>query len=322
MEFFKSQTHIHFMAKKKYTLGLALVLCIASLAMLAIKGLNYGLEFTGGTQVELRFSTPVEVETVQATMQKSGLAASRVQLYGSTQDVLVRITDEKAPESVGSKNPNQTEGGEQQLRDKIINAFVVIDQPVEVRRIEFVGSEVGKQLAEQGGLAVIVAILATMLYIALRFEYKFAISAALGLAHDALIVLGVFVLFQVEFDLAALAAVLAVVGYSLNDKIVVFDRVRENFRLMRQGTPEEIMDGALNQTLSRTIMTSFMTMIVVLALLIFGGESLFSFSLALCVGIAVGTYSSIFVASAMAIVFGLSRADLLPKPRVAVDNRP
>ncbi|HSX19572.1 MAG TPA: protein translocase subunit SecF, partial [Gammaproteobacteria bacterium] len=201
-------------------------------------------------------------------------------------------------------------------------AFNVAGDDVQVRRIEYVGSEVGQQLAEQGAVAVIVAILATMAYIAVRFEYRFAVAAAMALAHDALIVLAVFVLFQIEFDLAALAAVLAVVGYSLNDKIVVFDRVRENFRLMRGGTPEEVMDGALNQTLSRTIMTSFMTMLVVLALLIFGGSSLFSFSLALCVGIAVGTYSSIFVASALAILLGLSRADLLPKPKIAIDNRP
>jgi preprotein translocase subunit SecF len=310
MEFFKSQTHIHFMAMKKYTTGIALILCIASLTMLVVKGLNYGLEFTGGTQVELRFAQPIAVDVVQSTMHDAGLAASRVQHYGSTQDVIVRLSAE------------QGNTGESKLRDKIIEVFSAKQQPAEVRRIEFVGSEVGKQLAEQGGIAVVVAIFATMLYIALRFEYKFALSAALGLAHDALMVLGVFVLFQIEFDLAALAAVLAVVGYSLNDKIVVFDRVRENFRLMRQGTPEEIMDGALNQTLSRTIMTSFMTMLVVLALLIFGGESLFSFSLALCVGIAVGTYSSIFVASAMAIIFGLSRTDLLPKPKVVVDNMP
>jgi preprotein translocase subunit SecF len=314
MEFFKKQTHVHFMAMKKYTLGLALALCLVSLFMLAFKGLNYGLEFTGGTQVELRFQQPIAIGEVHHAMQKAGFSVARVQHYGSTQDILVRIS-------------NIQDSAESKLREKVIAAFsdenqANANQKVEVRRIEFVGSEVGKQLAEQGGLAVIAAILATMVYIALRFEYRFAVSAALGLAHDSLMVLGVFVIMQIEFDLAALAAVLAVVGYSLNDKIVVFDRVRENFRVMRTGTPEQIMDGALNQTLSRTIMTSFMTMLVVLALLFFGGESLFSFSLALCIGIAVGTYSSIFVASAMAIVLGLSRNDLLPRQKVAVDDRP
>lgn len=309
MEFFKNKTHIHFMAIKKYTVGLALALCILSVLMLAFKGLNYGLEFTGGTQIELRFQQPIATERVHDVMHGAGLSVARVQHYGSMQDVLVRIS-------------NLPTGGEIKIREQVSQAFSQDDQNVEVRRVEYVGSEVGKQLAEQGGLAVIAAILATMLYIGLRFEYRFAVSAALGLLHDALIVLGVFVLMQIEFDLAALAAVLAVVGYSLNDKIVVFDRVRENFRFINQGTPEEVMDGALNQTLSRTIMTSFMTMLVVLALLIFGGESLFSFSLALCIGIAVGTYSSIFVASGIAIMLGLSRADLLPKAKKPIDDRP
>jgi preprotein translocase subunit SecF len=310
MEFFKKQTHFRFMALKRYTTGLALILVLVSLGLLIFKGLHYGLEFTGGTQIELRFSQPIVPEHVTSVMHNNGFNGVRTQLYGSTQDALVRISNEQ------QANSNV------ELQQRIAGAFTDAGDTVQVQRIEFVGSEVGQQLAEQGAIAVIVAILATMVYIALRFEYRFAVSAALALAHDALIVLGVFVLARIEFDLAALAAVMAVVGYSLNDKIVVFDRVRENFRLLRGGTPEEIMDGALNQTLSRTIMTSFMTMLVVLALLFFGGSSLFSFSLALCIGIAVGTYSSIFVASAIAILLGLSRTDLLPKPKVAVDNRP
>ncbi len=310
MEFFKRKTNFHFMRLKKITVGTALACCLVSILLLATVGLNYGLEFTGGTQIELRFSQPVSTDYVHEIMHKAGFNAARVQHYGSTQDVLVRTANL-------AQNQDQLK-----VQQEIIDQFKDTGNDVEVRRIEFVGSEVGQQLAQQGGLAVIVAILATMVYIALRFEYRFAASAALGLAHDALMVLGVFTLFKIDFDLAALAAVLAVVGYSLNDKIVVFDRVRENFRTQRQGTPQEIMDEALNQTLSRTIMTSFMTMLVVLALLIFGGESLFSFSLALCIGIAVGTYSSIFVASDLAILFGMRRQDLLPKPKIAVDNRP
>ncbi len=315
MEFFRKTTAFHFMGLKKYTTGLALLCAISAASLLVFKGLHYGLEFTGGTQMELRFVQPVAPEHVHDIMQQIGFAGARVQLYGSTQDVLVRV-----PTIQMTQQTDET-----QIQQRIVDAFAKSDvknNSVEVRRIEYVGSEVGHQLAEQGAIAVIVAILAIMVYIAIRFEYRFAVSAALALTHDALIVLGVFVLCQVEFDLAALAAVLAVVGYSLNDKIVVFDRVRENFRIMRQGTPEEVMDGALNQTLSRTIMTSFMTMLVVLALLIFGGTSLFSFSLALCIGIAVGTYSSIFVASALAIILGLSRTDLMPRPKLAVDNRP
>lgn len=275
-----------------------------------------GLEFTGGTQIELRFTQAVSSTHVHDVMQGLGFSGVRVQLYGSTQDVLVRAAN------TAQTDPDNSNVNDVTLQQKITTAFKDAGYEVQVRKIEYIGSEVGQQLAEQGAIAVIVSILATMAYIAIRFEYRFALSAALALAHDALCVLGIFVLFQVEFDLAALAGVLAVVGYSLNDKIVVFDRVRENFRMLRGGSPEQIMDGALNQTLSRTIMTSFMTMLVVLALLIFGGSSLFSFSLALCVGIAIGTYSSIFVASALAILLGLSRTDLLPQPKVVVDNRP
>ncbi len=296
------------MALKKYTAGVALAVSIFALALVFFKGLHYGLEFTGGIQMELRFAKPVNPSHVQEVLQQAGFTGTRAQLYGSTQDILVRAAAQ--------------DGQDLQLQQKVVAAFKQHDEDVQLRRIEYVGSEVGQQLAEQGAIAVIVSILATMAYIAMRFEYRFAVSAALALAHDALLVLGVFVLLQIEFDLATLAAVLAVVGYSLNDKIVVFDRVRENFRLSRTGTPIEVMNGALNQTLSRTIMTSFMTMLVVLALLIFGGSSLFGFSLALTIGIAVGTYSSIFVASALAILLGLSRADLLTKPKIIVDNRP
>lgn len=310
MEFFKKQTNFNFMDLKKYTAGVALALCIFAMGLLFVKGLHYGLEFTGGTQVELRFEQPVAPEHVTEVMQQAGFSGVRSQLYGSSQDILVRAAN------LEQKRDNA------ELQQHITANFTAAGDVVQVRRIEYVGSEVGQQLAQQGGIAVVVAILATMLYIALRFEYRFAVSAALALAHDALIVLAAFVLLQIEFDLAALAAILAVVGYSLNDKIVVFDRVRENFRLLRGGNPEQIMNSSLNQTLSRTIMTSFLTMLVVLALLIFGGASLFSFSLALCIGIAVGTYSSIFVASAIAILLGLSKADLLPKPKVVVDNLP
>ncbi len=312
MEFFKRQTNIPFMRLKKVTTVIALIMCIGAAFLLITKGLNYGLEFTGGTQIELRFNSPISIEQAQQVLENGGFAHARTQHYGSTQDVLVRIA-----------NVNGQSGtAETQLQDKIAAAFANDNIPMEVRRIEFVGSEVGQQLAVQGGMAVVLAILATMAYIVLRFEYRFAISAALGLAHDALLVLGIFVLFDIEFDLAALAAILAVVGYSLNDKIVVFDRVRENFRVIREGSAEDIMNGAINQTLSRTIMTSVLTLLVVLALLFFGGESLFSFSLALTLGIVIGTYSSIYVASALAILFGLSRKDLLPKPKAMLDDMP
>lgn len=310
MEFFKTQTNFNFMALKKYTAGVALICCIASMSLLLFKGLHYGLEFKGGTQIELRFEKPIAVEEVTTIMQQMGFQGVRAQLYGSSHDILVRAANLQQPTD------------NTQLAENVQDAFQAANYAATVRRVEYIGSEVGEQLAHQGTLAVIVAILAIMAYIAFRFEYRLALSAALALAHDALVVLGVMVIFQVEFDLAALAAVLAVIGYSLNDKIVVFDRVRENFRLIRNQNAVQIMNLSLNQTLSRTIMTSFLTMLVVLALLVFGGASLFSFSLALSVGIAIGTYSSIFVASALAILLGLSKQDLLIKPKLIVDNRP
>jgi preprotein translocase subunit SecF len=188
--------------------------------------------------------------------------------------------------------------------------------------MEFVGSEVGSQLVQQGLMAIVISILATMIYIAFRFEYRLAVSAAVGLLHDAILLLGIFSLFKFEFDLATLASVLAVLGYSLNDTIVVFDRVRENFRKVRKGTPVDIMNLSINQTLSRTIMTSLMTMLVVLALLFFGGESLFGFSMAFFVGILIGTFSSIYVSGALALWMGLSKADLMLKPKVSLDEIP
>jgi len=204
----------------------------------------------------------------------------------------------------------------------VLNALKVHQDKVELRRIEFVGAEVGENLAEQGTLAVVVALLAMMLYIAVRFEYRFGVSAAVALMHDPILILGIFSFFQFDFDLAVLAGILAVIGYSLNDTIVIYDRVRENFRKVRKGTPKEIMNLSINQTLSRTIMTSSLTLIVVLALYFIGGESLRGFSLALIIGIIVGTYSSIFVSGALALSMGLSRADLVPSSKKVADEMP
>ncbi len=309
MEFFKKQTTINFMGYRRYTVLASLLLWIASIILLATQGLQFGLDFTGGTQIEARFNSPIEVSSVRTQFEHEGFKGVRVQQYGSTQDLLIRVAHQK----------NEDE----QLSSQRVKASLLKDYPgVEIRRIEFVGSEVGTQLVQQGLMAIVVSILATMIYIAFRFEYRLAVSAAVGLLHDAILLLGVFSLFKFEFDLATLASVLAVLGYSLNDTIVVFDRVRENFRKVRKGTPVEIMNLSINQTLSRTIMTSFMTMLVVLALLFFGGESLFGFSMAFFVGILIGTFSSIYVSGALALWMGLSKADLMLKPKVALDEIP
>jgi len=302
MEFFKKETKIDFMGIRRYTGIITAILWISAIGLLATKGLNFGLEFTGGSQVEARFETPVSPTDVREQLEKEGFAQVKAQQFGSTRDILIRIS-----------NPEDEE--ERKVSQHVREALLKHYPNVEIRRTEFVGSEVGEQLFEQGGIAVLISILATMLYIAMRFEYRLAVSAAVGLCHDAVLILGIFSLFGFEFDLAALGSVLAVLGYSLNDTIVVFDRVRENFRKIRKGTPVEIMNLSINQTLSRTIMTSWMTLLVVLALLFFGGESLFGFSMAFFLGIIIGTFSSIYVSGALALWMGLSRADLLPKAK-------
>lgn len=309
MEFFKKETAINFMGLKRVTTFFSLALVLLSLFAIYYKGINFGMEFTGGTQIELRFKQVIEPGVVRAMLATAGFKEIRVQTYGSSNDILVRLA-----------NPAINE--QSKLERQLITIFAKGSNAAEVRRIEYIGSEVGKQLAEQGGLAVLLAIFATMIYIALRFEYRFAISAALSLTHDAIIVLGIFSFLQIEFDLPTLAGILAVLGYSLNDTIVVFDRIREIFRKARKETTATIINLAINQTLSRTIVTSLLTLFVVLALLIYGGKSLLGFSLALCLGIIFGTYSSIYIASTLALLLGLSRTDLLPKAKTVIDDLP
>lgn len=309
MEFFKKQTHFDFMGIRRFTGTVTAILWIISIGLLITKGLNFGLDFTGGTEIEARFESPMEPSVVRSQLEQEGFHSIKVQQYGSLNDILIRIGS-------SAKEDEKTVG----VKAKAI--LLKENKGVEIRKIEFVGSEVGEQLFEQGGIAVLVSILATMIYIALRFEYRLAISAAVGLCHDGVIILGVFSLFGFEFDLATLASILAVLGYSLNDTIVVFDRVRENFRKVRKGSPVDIMNLSINQTLSRTIMTSWMTLLVVLALLFFGGASLFGFSMAFFVGIIVGTFSSIYVSGALALWLGLTRKDLMPKPKADIHESP
>lgn len=311
MEFFKQETHINFMGMRRYSAAMMIILWLASLVLLATKGLNFGLDFTGGTQIEARFESAVDPSLIRHQLEKQGFHGVRAQQYGSTQDILIRIS-----------NTNSEATEEQKIAGQVKTILQKNDPQVEIRRTEFVGSEVGAQLFEQGGIAVLVSIIATMIYIALRFEYRLAISAAVGLVHDAVLILGIFSAFGFEFDLATLASVLAVLGYSLNDTIVVFDRVRENFRKIRKGTPTEIMNLSINQTLSRTLMTSLLTLLVVLALLFFGGETLFGFSMAFFVGIVIATVSSIYVSGALALWLGLTRADLMPKAKVEHEEGP
>lgn len=305
MEFFKKQTHINFMGQQKWAALLSIVLCLASIGSLLAHGLNWGLDFTGGTQLQIRYAQSADLNNIRESLTKAGFERSVVQNYGSSGEILVSL-------------PPQKNISQEQLSQKIMAVL----PGGEVQRIDSVGPEVGQELMTKGVLAVLVALLATMIYVALRFEYRFAVSAAVALIHDPILILGIFSYFQLEFNLTALAAVLTVIGYSINDTIVIFDRVRENFRKMRKGTPLEIMNSSINQTLSRTIMTSGTTLLVVVALFIYGGEMLHGFSLAMMIGIVVGTYSSIYVAGALAVAMGLTRKDLMPTPKEAIDDRP
>jgi len=330
VEFFRKETKIDFMGIRLYTGIVSILLWIISIGLLIFKGLNFGLDFTGGTQIEVRFAEAISPTVIREQLEQEGIHGVRVQQYGSTKDLLIRVGSSKnvtdiqesplQPNTQAEEDTTVGSAKERTISARIKHILIKNNPSAEIRRTEFVGSEVGAQLVEQGGIAVLVSILATMIYIALRFEYRLAVSAAVGLCHDAFLILGVFALFGFEFDLATLASILAVLGYSLNDTIVVFDRVRENFRKVRKSSPVEIMNLSINQTLSRTIMTSWMTLLVVLALLLFGGENLFGFSMAFFVGIIIGTFSSIYVSGALALWMGLSRADLLPKPKAETEG--
>ena len=292
------------MALRKWAALFSCILMLGSITSLAINGLNWGLEFTGGTEVHVRYQEPADLSDVRAELDKAGFKDVVVQSYGTTKNILVRI------------------GGHQNLKKNTIGDEIVSALPnSSLQSVSYIGPQVGKELATNGALALFIAMLGTAIYIALRFEWRFSISAAVSLLHDPILILGVFSLFHMEFDLISLAAVLTIIGYSLNDTIVVFDRVRENFRKYKSATPTEVVNASVNQTLSRTIMTSGLTTIAVIALLLFGGPTLHGFSTALLIGIIVGTYSSIYVAGALAVALGLKREDLLPKAKV-LDDRP
>jgi preprotein translocase subunit SecF len=306
MQIFKRQTNIDFMSKRKLAMALSIVLVLLSVISLFTRGLNFGLDFTGGTLIELGFPQPVKLEDMRATLEKAGYTESVVQHFGTSQDVLIRL-----PEKKGVSKAD--------LSSEVINLLKGDNSGVEMRRVEFVGPQVGEELREQGGLAVLFALICILIYVAFRFEWRFAVGSVAALFHDVLITLGVFSALQLEFDLTILAACLAVIGYSLNDTIVVFDRIRENFRKMRKGSSVEIANTSLNQTLSRTINTSFTTLLVLFALFFVGGELIHGFATALIIGIVVGTYSSIYIASTAALMLGVSKADLMPVKKEGAD---
>ena len=308
MEFFKAKTNINFMGLRKFNAWLSVAFVVFSVVAVSTKGLNLGLDFTGGTQLEVVFSGPVELDSVRDVIEAEGIGKSDLKRFGRADTLLIVVPNSDMDNKV--------------LTKKMTQALIKLDPGSKVTRSDYIGPQVGKELIDKGIMAVAVSILFMMVYILLRFEYRLALSAALALMHDPILILGIFSLFQIEFNLVVLGAVLAVLGYSINDTIVVFDRVRENFKKHRKLGVSKIMNLSINETLSRTIMTSGSTLIVVLALLFLGGEDLKGFSLVLTIGIIVGTYSSIYIAGALAVTMGLTRKDLIKEKRERLDDMP
>ncbi len=300
-----SDLNIDFMGKRKLAMYFSIALVVASIIAIAVKGLNLGVDFTGGTVVELGYSEPADLDEIRATLAENGFDRVTVQHFGTAKDVLIRLAPQEGEDRAAIGN---------ELVGVLANAT---SADVEMRRIEFVGPQVGEELREDGGLAMLYALIGILIYVAFRFEYRFSFGAILALIHDVIITIGFFAITQIEFDLTVLAAVLAVIGYSLNDTIVVFDRIRDNFRMVRKGDAEEIVNISINQTLARTLVTSLTTILVLLALFFLGGEIIHSFSIALLVGVVIGTYSSLYVASNAILALGISKEDLIP---VEVEN--
>lgn len=286
---------INFMGQRKLAALMSMLLLIGAIASLSINGLKFGLDFTGGTQIEVGYEQSADLNKVRQQLDAAGFEGAVVVHFGTETDVLIRLQ----------------RGFESGLGDEILAALSRTDKNVELRRIEFVGPQVGEELRDDGGIGMLFALVVVMAYVALRFQFKFSIGAVAALAHDVMIVLGFFSIMQLDFDLTVLAAVLAVIGYSLNDTIVVSDRIRENFRKLRTETPLEVINVSLSQTLGRTLITSLTTAMVLLALFFFGGEIIHGFSIALLVGVLVGTYSSIYVASNVLLSMNISKEDLM-----------
>ena len=310
MQLLSKAPTINFMGPRRIAVGASLVVIVISLASLAYQGLELGLDFTGGVLIEVDYQQAVELESVRGTLADEGYTSAVVQNFGSATDVLIRLPP--APEGVDFS----------QLGNEVLADLQRENPGVTLRRTEFVGPQIGEDLAESAGLAMLFVLIMVFGYIMLRFRWKFAAGAISALVHDVIITFGFFSITRLEFDQTVVAAVLAVIGYSLNDTIVVYDRIRENFRAMRRGTAEAIVNTSINQTLSRTIITAATTLLVLIALLVLGGETVADFSIALIVGIVVGTYSSIYVASAAALFLDVSPTDLMPPKREEVDDMP
>uniref|UniRef100_UPI000255A227 protein translocase subunit SecF n=1 Tax=Microbulbifer agarilyticus TaxID=260552 RepID=UPI000255A227 len=307
-----------FMRWRKIAAAMSFVLVIASVIALAMNGLKLGLDFTGGTQIEVGYQNAPQIADVRSQLQEAGYEGAEVVRFGSDSELLIKLPPEVAQQQT-QQNARDAEATNS-IGDKVVGVLRQgSDGRVDLRRVEMVGPKIGEELRDDGGLGMLFALAVVMAYVALRFQYKFAIGAVVALIHDVIIVLGFFAILQLDFDLTVLAAVLAVIGYSINDTIVVYDRIRENFRKVRQAEPAEVINISMSQTLSRTFMTSFTTLLVLWALQFFGGELIHNFSLALIVGVIIGTFSSVYVAANTLMAMNISKEDLMPPVKEGAD---
>ena len=312
MHFLSGKTNIDFLGKRNIALGFSLILILVSIASIYTRGLNLGIDFTGGYLIEVGYSQSIELEPVRNALSNSDYSDALIQHFGTSKDVLVRIAPRDGVNSA-------------RISDDVLNILKSSSSDnVEMRRIEFVGPQVGEELREQGGLAMLIALFCIMIYVGLRFQMKSAVGAIMALIHDVIITIGVFSIIQMPFDLSVLAALLAVIGYSLNDTVVVLDRIRETFRTQRKGTAIEILNMSINGTLSRTIMTSLTTLLVLTALFFLGGEVIHGFAFALIIGVFIGTYSSVYVASNSLVLMKVEKHDFLEhvKEEEEIDDLP
>lgn len=299
MQIIKMKESVNFMAMRIPAMFLSGLLILGALTSLAVNQLNWGLDFTGGTLIEVGYKQPAQLDAIRVQLDSAGYGDAVVQNFGSSEDVLIRLAPREGVKA-------------EEVGQNVLATLQSSGDEVDMRRIEFVGPNVGEELTEQGGLAMLVALICILIYVAIRFEWRFALGSVIALGHDVILTLGLFSILQLEFDLTVLAAVLAVIGYSLNDTIVVSDRIRENFRKIRKGEPVDIINTSLTQTLNRTIITSLTTILVLLALFYKGGALIHGFATALLFGVVIGTYSSIYVASLVALLLGISKEDLMP----------
>lgn len=310
MQLLANVPKIDFMKWRKQAMIVSGVILFICLVSIFARGLNLGIDFTGGTLIEVGYQESADLRVVRSALENSGFPDAIVQHFGTSRDVLVRIAPREELNSA-------------QLSSTMLAVLATTSEaPVEMRRVEFVGPQIGDELVEKGGMAMLVALSCILIYVWIRFEKRFSVGAIAALIHDVIFTMGIFALFQLEFDLTILAAILAVIGYSLNDTIVVFDRVRENFRIMRKGSPVDVINSSINQTLSRTLMTSMTTLLVLIALFVFGGELIHGFATALIIGVVVGTYSSIYVATSAALMLGITKQDLMPPEKEGADSTP